>query len=108
MRPEPELLEEARPVGRQRHRGADLAQLGGLFVDVDAEAVPAQCDGEGQTADAGADDGDAGALVVCIWGAAAVRASGYLIALWTTRPSTTVRTERNVLIASSGTLAASK
>ena len=39
LRTEPELLEEASRVGRQRHRSADLAQLGGLLVDVDLEAV---------------------------------------------------------------------
>ena len=60
LRPEPELFEEPGRVGRQRHRGADLAQLGGLFVDLGVETVPAQGDGESQPADAATDDGNLG------------------------------------------------
>ena len=64
LRGQPELLEEASRVGRQRDGGADLAQLGGLFVDVDADAVLAQRDRQRQSANAGADDCDA-AFVRC-------------------------------------------
>jgi len=48
LQTEPELLKEASRVGRQRHRSADLAQLGGLLVDVDLKAVLAQRNRKGQ------------------------------------------------------------
>jgi hypothetical protein len=59
LRAEPELLEEARAVGRERHRRAHFAQLGGLFIDFGVDAVAAQRDGERQPADARPDDHDA-------------------------------------------------
>ena len=59
LRTEPQLLKEASRVGRQRHRSADLAQLGGLLVDVDLEAVLAQRDRKGQPTNATTNDCDA-------------------------------------------------
>ena len=48
----------ARPVGRQRDGGADLAQLVRRFVDVAADAALAQREREHQPADPAADDRD--------------------------------------------------
>ena len=58
LRAQPELLEEAGAVGRERHRGAHLPQLRGLLVDVGGDAVPAQRDGQGQTTDTRAHNGN--------------------------------------------------
>ncbi len=57
--PQADAVDETRAVGRQRDGGADLAQLGGLLVEVDLDAVLAQRQRERQPADPGADDGDA-------------------------------------------------
>ena len=55
---EPEPPQLARAVGRQRDRGADLAQLVRLLVDLDADAALAQREREHQPTDPAADDGD--------------------------------------------------
>ena len=49
LRSQPELLEEASRVGRQRDGRADLAQLGGLLVDVDAECRTGAARSQGST-----------------------------------------------------------
>ena len=55
---EPEPAQLARAVGRQRDRGADLAQLVRLLVDLEADPALAQGEREDQPADPAADDGD--------------------------------------------------
>ena len=55
---EPEPPQLARAVGRQRDRGADLAQLVRLLVDLAADPALAQGEREDQPADPAADDGD--------------------------------------------------
>ena len=55
---EPEPPQLARAVGRQRDRGADLAQLVRLLVDLEADPALAQREREDQPTDAAADDGD--------------------------------------------------
>ena len=59
LRPQPEPLEDTGAVGRQRHRSADFAQLRGLLVDLDVEAIWPQRDRQRQSADAAADDCEA-------------------------------------------------
>jgi hypothetical protein len=61
---QPELLEEAGAVGRERHRRTHLPQFGRLLEDVGRNAVSAQGDGQREAPDPGADDGNA-ALVRC-------------------------------------------
>ena len=55
---EPEPPQLARAVGRQRDRGADLAQLVRLLVDLEADPALAQGEREDQPTDPAADDGD--------------------------------------------------
>ena len=55
---EPEPPQLARAVGRQRDRGADLAQLVRLLVDLEADPALAQREREDQPTDPAADDGD--------------------------------------------------
>ena len=56
--PEPEPAQLARAVARQRDRGADLAQLARLLVDLEADPALAKREREDQPADPAADDGD--------------------------------------------------
>ncbi len=55
---EPEALEFAGPVRRQRHRGADLGELVSLLVDIRSNATLAERDRQRESADASADDRD--------------------------------------------------
>lgn len=44
-------------IGRKGDSGANLGELGGLFVDVDRDAPLEQGDGQGDAGDAAPDDG---------------------------------------------------
>ena len=55
---EPEPPQLARAVGRQRDRGADLAQLAGVLVDVAGDSALAQGERQDEPADSAADDRD--------------------------------------------------
>ena len=55
---EPEPPQLARAVARQRDRGADLAQLARLLVDLEADPALAQGEREDQPTDPATDDGD--------------------------------------------------
>ena len=59
LRRQPALIEEASSVGRQSDGRTDFTQLCGLLVDVDTNAVLAQCDRKGQPSNACTDDRDA-------------------------------------------------
>jgi hypothetical protein len=59
MLAEPEPAQLAGAVGRQRDRGADLAQFAGAFVDLHRETRPLQRDAQGQATDPGPGDHDA-------------------------------------------------
>ena len=57
-RAEPQRIEHAGAVRADLDAGAELLQLGRLLIDIDADALPDQRQRRGQSADAGADDGN--------------------------------------------------
>jgi hypothetical protein len=62
--PDAETVELAGAVGRQRDGRAHLAQLVGLLVEVDLHPCARQRDAEGEAADPGSCDDDAGHVVL--------------------------------------------